>query len=353
MRLVLALVLLPSLGAGQGFPVYEATILTQTPGVGYHAIGDGGVAAGSSFDRAITWDPVRGRRDLPLPPGRTNANGYGINASGQVTGYASADRVGRHPFVYDPATDTSRLVGEFQARAEAADISDAGHITGIQDIPELGFSLGFRIDPDGTQHLLDRLYLDQGGVAPVAVNASGWAAGSFGGWTRPSGALVWREDGSVFEIPPMPGTLFMLSADINDLGWVVGRGSSDGWAYNAHTGEMRELPHPALPQFGGGPEAINDRFEVVGRTRDETRGYGYYYRDGVGAAYMEDLLLPSQRPHVSDLILWDINDHGQIVGEGKWDGQYTSFVFNPVPEPGLLAALALGLAALARRRRKG
>jgi hypothetical protein len=41
-----------------------------------------------------------------------------------------------------------------------------------------------------------------------------------------------------------------------------------------------------------------------------------------------------------------INDAGQIVGQGKIDGQYRAFVLTPVPEPSTLVMLLVaGLAA--------
>jgi hypothetical protein len=46
-----------------------------------------------------------------------------------------------------------------------------------------------------------------------------------------------------------------------------------------------------------------------------------------------------------------INDLGQIVGYGMIDGNEHAFLLTPVPEPATLSLLALGGAALVRRRR--
>jgi hypothetical protein len=50
--------------------------------------------------------------------------------------------------------------------------------------------------------------------------------------------------------------------------------------------------------------------------------------------------------------LVDINNRGQIIGYGKFNGVEGTFIATPVPEPATLAALSLGTLALLRRRRK-
>ena len=46
-----------------------------------------------------------------------------------------------------------------------------------------------------------------------------------------------------------------------------------------------------------------------------------------------------------------VNDLGQIVGAGVFNGEIRGYVMTPVPEPANLSLLSVGLATLARRRR--
>ena len=89
---------------------------------------------------------------------------------------------------------------------------------------------------------------------------------------------------------------------------------------------------------------INASGQVVG-WKD---GHAFLWEDG--AAYDLNGLIASD----SGWTLTSaegINDVGQIVGWGSHDGQTHAFLLTPIPEPGTLALVALGVVGLLMRRR--
>ncbi len=50
---------------------------------------------------------------------------------------------------------------------------------------------------------------------------------------------------------------------------------------------------------------------------------------------------------------FDVNDRGQIVGVGIFQGRQQGFLLTPVPEPTAGLLIAAGVAAVTLRRRRG
>ena len=100
--------------------------------------------------------------------------------------------------------------------------------------------------------------------------------------------------------------------------------------------------------------AINDAGQIVGHSDlDPTIGgyRGFLWDSENGMIELSDLLFDDSGWERLTYAM-DINNYGQIVGQGRTaGGEYHAFIMTPVPEPATLLLLALGTLALTRRRR--
>jgi probable HAF family extracellular repeat protein len=230
---------------------------------------------------------------------------------------------------------------------------------------------------------------------PVAMGANGGATsnatainnqGTVVGWSDVVGQ--WRNHAFVSSPIDDIGTLGGLNSKalaINDKGQVVGSSTiATGYVPPAHpdsyydpgayhgflyqNGKMTDLG--TLPGYqNSSAEAINASGQIVGRgynpdVYDPIKGYisvshaALFDADTGKPTDLNDLL-----PHASGWVLTDasgINDSGQIIGSGTFNGAAEGFLLTPstgniaaVPEPGTLAFAAVGIAVVALRRRSG
>jgi hypothetical protein len=136
--------------------------------------------------------------------------------------------------------------------------------------------------------------------------------------------------------------------DINGLGETVGNDTA-GPIWMDASGNRSYLPILYGISF---PERINDSRTIIGQS-------GEFGSNGArkptlwtgGQVYdFNSLCNLSAGDSIKSLI--DINNRGQVIGYGKFNGVEGTFIATPVPEPATLAALSLGAAVLLRRRRK-
>jgi len=245
------------------------------------AVNDSGFVAGNSYvagnvtSHAFLYAGA-GLVDLGTLGG-SYSTAVDINAAGDVAGDAyTAGDAGYHPFLYQQGVmiDLGTLGG---AMAFSADLNDAGEVVGESDT-----------DTSETHAFL-------------------------------------HTGGSMMDLGTLGGTYSSASA-VNDLGEVIGFSSlEDESIYHAflHTGGVM-LDLGTL----GGPysfaNALNNRGQVVGDADDVDEAMrAFLWENGV----MTDLndLLP-------DGSLWDlwsalhINDAGQVMGLGLYDGQFAWFL---------------------------
>ena len=96
------------------------------------------------------------------------------------------------------------------------------------------------------------------------------------------------------------------------------------------------------------PRAINASGVVVGNSWSVVEpGHAWVWSNGL----MEDLNSLINAPGWELLEAHDVNDLGQIVGLGRFNGVRHGFLLNPVPGPGAWVGLVVGGVMLVRRRR--
>jgi probable HAF family extracellular repeat protein len=224
-----------------------------------------------------------------------------INNNGDVAGYSW--RQPYTPFTFNVAT----------GRLDPLGLPEGSNYTGL-DINQRGDVVGFALTPSGQTTTHPILYHD-GVWSDLPAYRGGWAtavndAGAVVGHVFPadrSGSLAFLYRDGVMTLIGAPGSNSAAS-DINGLGTVVGM---------------------------YGPENARRAF----------------ISDGTDLVDLNSLLLPD-----TGWTLWNangINDHGEIVGFGVFNGESRAFLLVPVPfpEPGAAVTfVVLAAGSLLRRR---
>jgi probable HAF family extracellular repeat protein len=239
--------------------------------------------------RGFIWDSVNGRRDLGLAP-VGNSMVAAVNDSGQVAGTSEIletviiDGMPEstfipHPFIWDEAN-------------------------GIRDLGNLGGLGGFANSINS-----------QGQVVGWSTTADGLQR-----------AFFWSETSGIQAIPTIAGGQSRAFA-VNDLGQVLG--SEDG--VGAFIWD--QLHGAQVIPVGG--YAFNNLAQVVGGPIGDL----LLWDQPNGVRHITYLLPPNTGWQLE--IAFAMNDAGDIVGYGTFNGQVRGFLLTPVPEP-TTAALIVG-----------
>jgi len=289
---------------------------------GTHSFGNGlnasGQVAGESFTsgdsatHAFLWKPTMpggtsGTMHDLLTLGGTNSYGYGINAAGQVTG--ASDRTGdskTHAFLWKPSSPNGT---------------------------------------SGTMHNLGSL----GGTESngSAINASGQVSGS--SLTTADAAyraFLWKPStpngtsGTMYDLLTLGGTE-SFGGSINARGQVAGFSYTTGdAAYHAYlwtpttpngaSGTMQDLQ--TLGGLNSYSYNVGAGGQVVGASEVEITSdhtHAFLYTSGSGMVDLNTLIDPLSGWELLDAA--DINEAGQITGQGLINGEYHAYLLTPVP----------------------
>jgi probable HAF family extracellular repeat protein len=270
----------------------------------------------------------------------------GINNTGQVVGRSSNASHQMSPFIWQNGIMTKLpTLGGQEGYATA--INGRGEVVGYTDnfSPESVVNLRATFwTTSGTPVDIGTIGSDISSVG-FAINNPGHAAGV----SQPSTGSAFGRDAFFWDgrnrIPFIENVDYVTVTDMNDDDAVIGT-TGQGFLWRA--GILTGLG--TLGGLSSIPEGINNSGQIVGWSSDPSGDFkAFVYEDG----QMKDL-----RTLVSDPGGWsrltqayDINNAGQIVGFGTFNGQSNqAFLLAPIPEPGPLLLISwAGLIGVRRR----
>jgi probable HAF family extracellular repeat protein len=365
-------------GDSHGFAINASGQVT-----GYVNFPNVGNSAFRTTATGLISDPGTNLGPVNLPPNPlVTAQGYAINASGQVAGIAAGANGNLFAFRTSPTglvTDPGSALGTIQGSGNAAayGINDRGQATGFSYV--LSNPHAVRTSPQG-------IYSDPGadiGVFPIgsvsigyAINASGQVTGDadtgnnvFVHAFRTSATGLVSDPGT--DLGLLPGSLDSYGYAINDSGQVAGYADYGGSIFHAFRTSATGLvsdPGTDLGVLSVGTKSIaqgiNNAGWVVGVADSGFRpdrpdlivgNHAILYTDHL--MDLNDLLIAD--PGWTLLDAYGINASGQITGVAQRDGSLVQHAFrltqvNDTPEPGALALLVglgtSGAIFLLRRR---
>jgi probable HAF family extracellular repeat protein len=265
------------------------------------ALNERGDIVGASADASGRLRPFLYRDgrmlDLAASLGAREGRALGLNAAGQAMGEADD-----HPFFYDGMSSrylTSSTGGALRGFGTALNdagvgvggvLADSGYKTFVHEDGRLRLLA----NPEDYEGWGDFYGRDINNAGQILVNHM-YTADDYGG------TLIY-DHGRYERI----GGLSDFGIDINNKGWVL----YDDSYFDPDWGDYNWTP--AL------------------------------YRDGA-RAQLRDLLTPGSAAHWEVSAAYGLNDAGQIVGDGYFNGQLRAFIATPVPEPESAALLLAGL----------
>jgi probable HAF family extracellular repeat protein len=271
-----------------------------------------------------------------LYSGDTSSQSHGINDSGIVVGRS----VGATSNPFYTSGDQMHFVGSLGGNyGWATGITNAGQIVGIS-ADSNGNTHAF-LATNGSMTDLGTLSNTDNYTIAYGVNELGSVTGYSSG-PNMSEAFLFR-NGQMHGLGNLGG--YSRGFAVNNLDHVAGasiiNSNGDEHAFFWHDGTMTDLGTTAgaITSQGLG---MNNLDQVVGTLvfdpSDGTKNHGFLFTDGV----MIDVnsLLPAN----SGWVLRDaqgINDLGQIVGFGNIGGEQHAYLLTPVPEPSVLALIAV------------
>jgi hypothetical protein len=308
-------------------------------------------------------------KDLGVIDGYSTSTGLATNAAGTTVGYVYGTGPSlpgnTRAFIKADGSAMADLLPDFASgTTTAVAINDSGVVGGTLQ-PLLAPGQAFRL----TSQALETFPMGDSSTVS-GMNPAGDCVGYFTAGSSVSRAFVWRADGSVTEIPVLPGGPTGISAtSINKFGAIVGASStssglSTAFIWTQSGGTKLLLPKESRPVgalsvndngFVAGFLVVNQgahQFLVVDATGREhtyslsSKAPGDAYsinnaNDAVGSSNSRAVIatagklfdLNSLIPANTGWLLraaYSINDSGVITGTGAVNGLDHAFVLTPI-----------------------
>ncbi len=345
---------------------YSLTDLGSLPSASSHSQASGinnlgqvvgaSIAADGRF-HAFMWDADTGMADLGLLPGRVSSMARAINDLGQVVGVATEGPSSDHGFLWTSAQGMMDLgdLSDGSGHSSANDINNAGQV--------VGGSMGRAYLWEAGSGMMDLGVLTEFSASSEATainDASQVAGNSFtANPNAASRAFIWEDGAGLQDLGVTSATVNNTEATaINNSAVVVGTlndpGKSGttgaGFVYSSGQG-MTDIGTLQPSNVPPNHLAINDSDVMVGYGGSLFGPSAIAIRDSEGPWIDLTSRIDSSGLGWSFLEVTDINNAGQIVGSGIFNGDVHAFILNPVPEPTTLGVMGIGLLlALPRRR---
>ncbi len=348
--LKLAAALLPAASVLSGATLYTITDIGSLPGSQYTAangVNNLGQVIATSFTGPLGQAFIAGQQpvtQIDMLPGGTSVQGLDISDSGLVTGIAKGTGNSEgHAFLWNGTTTADLGVLPGAVSSVGSGINTGGTVVGYSRFVD-----GYRAtiwDGSGIQDFGALLGpLDSMGLA---INDASQVTGWYG-----NTAFLW--DGQMHSLGTVTGGTYSSGRAINALGQVAGFA---GLGNTSHAFFWDGVTMHDLGALGAGGSSdaigINDLGQVVGSSSSSSGGSpAAFIWDGASMIDLNSVVTNASGWTLISAV--DINNLGQIVGTGLYQGQYRSFLLTPeVPEPStwVLALGGIGIMGVLRRRR--
>ncbi|MEH2449494.1 MAG: DUF3466 family protein [Nostoc sp.] len=292
-------------------------------------INDSGEVIINSFTDSFFYSNGLIKKISPLP-GDNQLAVTGINNLGQVIG----DSLGRnkfnlsYPFLYSngitqPLPLQNAIPYAINDRTQI--VGDRGQIVGVESGGPFLYSDGIVTSIGNPNNVV------------YGLNNLGQVIGILS-----SNTAFLYENGQTTNLGTLPGDVYSMANDINDLGQVVGSsgltGVSGGHAflYSSSTG-LKNLGRLRPTDLFSVATGINNLGQVVGYSGTDPN---YYAAGGIGMRAflysdntlydLNDLIAPGSDPGFTLTVASAINNNGQIVGGGAVNGEAHAFLLTPI-----------------------
>lgn len=326
--LVIGALIVNAHAAGPRYSIAELRVVSTAVGAytEANAINDNGVVVGNErgFDpirtdefRPVVWVSPATPSLLPTL-GSQNANAMALNNSGLIVGYTDASPNGWKATIF--GNTATAITGA----SYIFDVNDSGVIVG-----KGGATGNFRLATATNQFQSLGTTLNQSGWSVECVSRSG------------------RMYGNNYTSAVYPGELFLSTAPVRlyssqDRGAIVDVNASEvgvGWTSPSSGGAARAalfsngtITPVVVPNSGASAAmAVNDRGIIVLNANVQSVFGAYVWESGTAAALSSRI---DNGGAWSSLSVIDINNRGQIIGQGRIAGRTTCFRLDPIRSPG-------------------